>query len=312
MVALAVAAEQWRVLGADASWVGVAAVFTLTLGQADSPRSFVVPYAGLVLLGGAVGVLVTTLLFPPLQLTQARDRVRDVRTRLADHLERSAGELRAGPLPTLEERHRAEVLALRISHADACRIVERARRANPRARKWREPAAQLRAQISALDRVAVLADDVTTLLDEYQPQQRGGDRPELGTAERLADALDGLAGVVRTPFHDTAGARPDDRDRRIERVDKVLDNLTDRLRADHRGRRPGLPGPGRPSPWACSARSRLWTPSARRPRRPDAARAPSDADDQLTVHHPEPAVVGVPPGAPGVGELLELRAVGDP
>jgi uncharacterized membrane protein YgaE (UPF0421/DUF939 family) len=231
VVALAVAAEQWRVLGAGASWVAIAAVFTLTLGQADSPTEFVVPYAGLVLLGGAVGVLVTTVLFPPLQLTQARDRVDDVRTRLADHLERSAGELRAGPLPTLEERHRGEELGAALTRMrDAGRIVERARRANPRARKWQEPAARLRAQISALDRVAVLADDVTTLLAEVQPQQRGGERPELGTAERLADALDGLAGVVRVPFHDTAGVRPDDRDRRIELAQQALGNLTDRLR----------------------------------------------------------------------------------
>jgi hypothetical protein len=35
---------------------------------------------------------------------------------------------------------------------------------------------------------------------------------------------------VRVPFHDTAGARPDDRDRRIELARQALDDLTDRLR----------------------------------------------------------------------------------
>src|SRR5918995_439152 len=76
LVALAVVVEQWRILGPNASWVSVAAVFTLTLGGAGDPGEFVAAYAGLVLLGGVVGVLVTTVLFPPLQLTQAVEQVR--------------------------------------------------------------------------------------------------------------------------------------------------------------------------------------------------------------------------------------------
>jgi uncharacterized membrane protein YgaE (UPF0421/DUF939 family) len=232
VVALAIVIEQWRVLGANASWVSVAALFTLTLGGADDPTGFVVPYAGLVLLGGTVGVLVTTLLFPPLQLTQAREQIERVRGLLAEHLEREAGDLRHGELPTMdEEARRVEVLTAALDRMrDAERTVERARRANPRARKWQEPAELLRSQSRSLDRVAVLADDVTTLVADYQPQRRGGERPELGTAERLADALDGLAGVVRTPFHDTDGERPDERDHRIDLAQHALDNLTERLR----------------------------------------------------------------------------------
>ncbi|WP_324275415.1 hypothetical protein [Blastococcus brunescens] len=113
---------------------------------------------------------------------------------------------------------------------DAERTVERARQANPRARRWQEPAARLRAQSRSLDRVAVLADDVTTLVAEYRPDDPGGDGPELGTAERLADALDGLAGVIRTPYHDDDASRPDARDQRIDLARDALDNLTDRLR----------------------------------------------------------------------------------
>jgi len=232
VVAVSIVLEQWGVLRGSASWVSVAALFTLTLGGAGNPTEFVVPYAGLVLLGGTVGVLVTTLLFPPLPLTQAREEIEGVREMLAEHLQRAAGELRRGELPAMvEKERRAAVLGASLDRMrEAERTVERARRANPRARKWQEPAAQLRSQSRSLDRVAVLADDVTTLVTHYQPQSRGGERPELGTAERLADALGGLAGVVRTPFHAADEARPDARDHCIEGAQHALDNLTDRLR----------------------------------------------------------------------------------
>lgn len=232
LVALAVVVEQWRILGPNASWVSVAAVFTLTLGGAGDPGEFVAAYAGLVLLGGVVGVLVTTVLFPPLQLTQAVEQVRRVRELLATHLERTGDELRRGRLPTTEEELRrvATLDAALARMRDAERTVQRERQANPRARRWQESAAALRSQARSLDRVAALVDDVTLVVAEYQPHHRGGERPELGTAQRLADALDGLAGVVRTPHHTVDGPRPDDRDRRIEVASDALDNLIDRLR----------------------------------------------------------------------------------
>jgi uncharacterized membrane protein YgaE (UPF0421/DUF939 family) len=232
LVPLAIVLEQWRVLGQNASWVSVAAVFTLTLGSAGDPGDFVAAYAGLVLLGGGIGVLVTTLLFPPLQLTQAAQQVERTRELLAAHLERTADELRRGELPTTEEELRrvATVDATLDGLREAERTVLRAQRANPRARKWQESAARLHSQSRTLDRVAMLVDDVTILVAEYQPQHRGGERPELGTAKRLADALDGLAGVVRTPFHAVSGAGPDDRDRRIQVAANALADLIDRLR----------------------------------------------------------------------------------
>ena len=230
LVAVAIGAEQWRLLGSSASWVSVAAVFMLTIGAGD-PAQFVLAYAGLVLLGAAVGVLLTYV-FPPLQLTQAGERVAQVRELLARHLERTAAELRQGHAPSVAEtQQRADELTAALDRMrDAERTAERARRGNPRARRREEPVARLREESRALDRVAVLADDVTTLVAEYEPHRRGGEQPELGTARRLADALDGLAGVVRTPEHAAPERRPDDRDRRIERASDALDELTGRLR----------------------------------------------------------------------------------
>ena len=90
-------------------------------------------------------------------------------------------------------------------------LVERARRANPRARRWGGTAASIREQSRALDRVAVLVDDLTMLVVEFQPHRRGIDRIDGGTGWVLADALDGLARVVRTPYRALAD-EPDERD----------------------------------------------------------------------------------------------------
>jgi uncharacterized membrane protein YccC len=200
IVALAICAEQWRVLREQASWVSFAAVLMLTVG-AEDPARYAAAYAGLTLLGAATGVLVTTLLFPPLQLTTAQRRIDTTRTELARHLGDIASGLRNGDVPTPGEwarRGRELEAALdRMRAAEA--VVERARRANPRARKWGGSTASIRDQSRALDRVAVLVDDLTMLVVEFQPHRRGLDRIDGGTGWVLADALDSLARVVCTP-----------------------------------------------------------------------------------------------------------------
>jgi uncharacterized membrane protein YgaE (UPF0421/DUF939 family) len=231
LVALAVGLQQWRVLGQNSTWVAFAAVFALTIGGSE-PVEYVLSYTGLVLLGGVVGVLVTTLLFPPLQLTQARRQISRIRGLLAGHLEEIAEGLREGREldPEEDQRQLGELDRALDRMRDAERIVERARRANPRARRWRQPAERIRVESRALDRVAVLVDDVSTLVVEQQPHRRGEKDTDLGTAEPIAAALDGLAEVIRTPYHAGDEEETDDRDRRIQAAGDALDSLTDRLR----------------------------------------------------------------------------------
>ena len=88
--------------------------------------------------------------------------------------------------------------------------MERARRANPRARRWGGAAASIREQSRALDRVAVLVDDLTMLVVEFEPHRRGIDRIDGGTGWVLADALDSLARVVCTPYRTAADAQTPD------------------------------------------------------------------------------------------------------
>ena len=232
IVALAIGVEQWRVLREHASWVSFAAVLMLTVGTAD-PARYAVGYAGLTLLGAAIGVLVTTVLFPPLQLTTAVRRIDTTRALLARHLRDIAAGLRHGEVPTPGEWERRgldlEAALDRMRAAE--RVVERARRANPRARRWGGAAASVREQSRALDRVAVLVDDLTMLVVEFEPHRRGIDRIDGGTGWVLADALDGLARVVCTPYRTAADEQvPDEREDAIGAADAALQRLTTLLR----------------------------------------------------------------------------------
>ncbi len=230
IVALAIAVEQWRLWREAASWVSFAAVLMLTVGASD-PAAYAVRYAGLTLLGAAIGVLVTTLLFPPMQLTVAVRQVEAVRALLAEHLDRIAAGLRRSELPEPGEwelaAHDLGLALERMRAAEA--VVERARRANPRARRWHGTADSIREQSRALDRVAVLVDDLTTLVVQFQPHRHGLDRVDGATGWVLADALEGLAGVVRTPYHAT-DTEPDDRDAAIDTAVDALGRLTTLLR----------------------------------------------------------------------------------
>jgi hypothetical protein len=231
LVALAIGVEQWPVLRGHASWVSFAAVLMLTVGTTD-PARYALNYAGLTLLGAAIGVLVTTVLFPPLQLTTAVRRIETTRTLLARHLQDIAAGLRLGEVPTPVDWTRRgrdlEIALDRMRLAEG--VVERARRANPRARRWGGSATSIREQSRALDRVAVLVDDVTTLVVEFQPHRRGIDRIDGGTGWVLADALDGLARVVCTPFSTVSEDSPDPRGAAIEAADEALQRLTTLLR----------------------------------------------------------------------------------
>ena len=231
IVALAVLVEQLELWREQAGWVSFAAVLMLTVGL-DDPATYVLRYAGLTLLGAAIGVLVTTVLFPPLQLTRAVEQIEDTRALLSRHLTDIAATLRDGRVPDPDEwtdRNRRLDRALDRMRFAATR-VERARRANPRARRWQGRAAEIREEARAVDRVAVLVDDLTSLVVEFHPHRRGIDQVDAGTGWVLADTLDSLAGVVRTPYHTTDGSTPDERDEQIARAGTALRRLVGLLR----------------------------------------------------------------------------------
>jgi uncharacterized membrane protein YgaE (UPF0421/DUF939 family) len=232
IVALAVAIEQWRrVLREQASWVSFAAVLMITVGS-GAPGPYVLRYAGLTLVGAVIGVLVTAVLFPPLQLTQAVEQIARTRAALASHLIDIADTLRDGRVPDTSEwtdRNRRLDGSLDAMRVAADR-VERARRANPRARRWQGRAGEIREESRAVDRVAVLVDDLTSLVVEFHPHRRGIDQVDAGTGWLLAETLDSLAGVVCTPYHTSDGSTPDERDEKIGRATTALRRLVTLVR----------------------------------------------------------------------------------
>ncbi|TYP83803.1 FUSC family protein [Blastococcus xanthinilyticus] len=224
IVALAIAVEQWRRLLRDqASWVSFAAVLMITVG-AGAPGPYVLRYAGLTLVGAAIGVLVTLVLFPPLQLTQAVEHIARTRALLAAHLRDVADDLREGLVPDPDawpERNR--LLNRQLDRMRAAETqVERARRANPRARRWQGRAGEIRAESRAIDRVAVLVDDLSTLLAEFHPGRRGVDSAGAGTGWLLAEALDSLAGIVSSADEGSAARREEEMRRAATALDRLV------------------------------------------------------------------------------------------
>ena len=230
IVALAIAVEQWRGLLRDqASWVSFAAVLMITVG-AGAPGPYVLRYAGLTLVGAAIGVLVTVVLFPPLQLTQAVEHIARTRALLAAHLRDLADDLREGLVPDPDAwPDRNRLLNRQLDRMRAAETqVERARRANPRARRWQGRASEIRAESRSIDRVAVLVDDLSTLVAEFHPGRRGVDSAGAGTGWLLAEALESLAALVSAADD---GSAPAQRDAEMRRAATALDRLVILLRS---------------------------------------------------------------------------------
>lgn len=101
------AGAAWRTVAAMFLGFGLAVgVYEVTRGVpnaftigTDDPAAYVLRYGGLTLLGAVAGVAVTTVLFPPMLLTVAVERIAATRGLVAAHLEDMASALRGGTVP---------------------------------------------------------------------------------------------------------------------------------------------------------------------------------------------------------------------
>ncbi|WP_129339422.1 hypothetical protein [Cellulomonas endophytica] len=238
VVALAVAggvlAAGWRWLGANGSWVPVAALFTLVVGAGEG--AYVGAYAGLTLLGALVGTAVV-LLLPPLPVAPARAALATARRAVGRGLAATA-ELLEEPTPPDAGTWRRHRVRLDPDLAAARREVALATegaRANPRARRRRDDLAALVRQADVLARVARLVDDVVDLLTEEE--NRDVDVPVLGPALRppAARVLRATAEVLAT----TTGGEVDP-----EAAARARAALADLVARTDAARRPDLPAGG--------------------------------------------------------------------
>lgn len=231
VVALGVLAVGLRPLGAMASWAPMAALFTLVIGRGEA--FYIGAYAGLVLLGAAIGIAVNAA-FPPLPLAPAQAAVGEVRRELAAQLVDVADALEQDEPLDAEgwARRQHDVTPKRWRMRNAVQEADDARRGNRRARAYVEELDHLDRQAGALDRVALLVVDLTDLIS--REERAGKETLALGRSLRpaAADMVRCLEAVVR------AVGDSDDVDEEVRAARESVNRFTaetDRARTDEPG-----------------------------------------------------------------------------
>lgn len=185
-------------LGTTASWTPITGMFVLIIGG-ETPWDYAGAYVGLTTVGALIGLAVNAL-WPPLPLRAEARVVNRVRDQLAERLDSVAAGLRGQQPPTpdewVERIERLDALVTRMRGV-ASQAAD-SRRGNWRVRRWREASEARYREARALERLAFLAEDLTDLLADQENALR--EHVALGPPLRpyAADALDALAGVLRT------------------------------------------------------------------------------------------------------------------
>lgn len=188
----------WPRFGSMGSWVPVAGLFVLILGGQD-PWPYVVAYAGLVGVGGLVGVLVNAA-FPQLPLTPATRAQDELRDALADQLDRLAVGLEAE-----EPLSENEWLTVTASLDPQLRRVEElvglaleAQRANWRAKRWADDAARQHRRARALQQLTASVEEVVSLVSDPRSPVHADDEDARALRRAVATALSRTADMLRT------------------------------------------------------------------------------------------------------------------
>lgn len=239
VVGLALLCVSWRVFGDMGNWAVMSAIFVLILGDGDG-ADYVGSYAGLIVVGAAIGIGVN-LLLPPLPLTPSELALARLRDGLADQVESLASWLEHnGPLePDEWERRRRQLVPTVESARDAVARTREASRANVRVRyngneHW--VASQTR-RAGSLGTAAEVVDETVRLLVEWEREGRDdvalGEqlRPDFaGTLRAYAEAL--RAAVTRDAADEQAAAT--EAAEAVTRLDESIEHLRDAVRAARR------------------------------------------------------------------------------
>jgi uncharacterized membrane protein YgaE (UPF0421/DUF939 family) len=192
-----------RRLGAGGDWVALAALFVLLLGGSDAD-GFSISYLVTMAFGVLVGLAVNLILFPPLYLRRASERLSVLRSAVTERLHELSGAVEAGHLDAERFEAALEDLADTISAVgDEVHEAEESRRGNPRHR--RTQAAEQNAvqdenaqRLAALERTSFLTRDLVDLLLRMQDQHSRS--LEAPYRENLAVAIRRVADIVGTPI----------------------------------------------------------------------------------------------------------------
>lgn len=216
-------------LGGRGSWVAWSGIFILVVGQSD-PVKYGASYAGFTALGALIGIAVNALA-PPLPLAASAAAVARLQSTLADQFEDLADGLdRTDPLaPEDWDRRRHDLGPLAAQMDDTLGWAAEARRANWRARRWRERWARQRRLALALREMYLLLTHLREVL--MAGENAAVDELALGGSLRpyTASLLRSVAGLLR--------AAPDDEEevaRTRADADRALSELVEEVRRERR------------------------------------------------------------------------------
>lgn len=218
------------ILRAMGSWVPVSGLFVLLVGAAD-PVHYPLAYLALTAMGAGVGMAIN-LAVPPLPLMRTERRVDELRLMLADQLDSLAeGLLSDAELTGAEWAQRRQDLHPAIGRLQVMMgELTDARRANWRISRWRETFDREYEQARALLQLALLVDDVASLVVHRGHLLRDGiDRGELITPS--ARTLQAMAELLRSLDGPTAEREP------LEAADAAVQELATAIRENEAGSR---------------------------------------------------------------------------
>jgi uncharacterized membrane protein YgaE (UPF0421/DUF939 family) len=198
VVGLALLCSGWRRFGEMGTWAVTSALFVLIIGNAAKVE-FVGAYAGLVVVGAAIGVVIN-LIVPPLPLTPTEEALDGLRDTLVDQVEALADGLDGERPPSAEEweERRHEVAPTLARARDAVSRTREAARANIRLRRHRDWAVSQVRRAQELEGSADVVESLVRLLVEWE--REGRDDLALGARLRplAARALDAYATALRS------------------------------------------------------------------------------------------------------------------
>jgi len=218
-VGLGVLVSGFRVLGEGYSWVPMAALFVLLVGGGNA-EGYSFAYVVQMGIGIGIGLLVNSLIVPPLHFWDAERRIDQVNAVLAEHLDDLAAVLDQGEPDTRAwDRQQSRLDAAIEDVRERVSVAQESRRWNPRGvlRGSRARLATDGARFRALERAAWYTTDLTELVARSGPVADNIGRPDPSFAEPLAAALRQVACVVRGDCAEDAG------DEALATLERALD-----------------------------------------------------------------------------------------
>jgi uncharacterized membrane protein YgaE (UPF0421/DUF939 family) len=242
VVGIALLCVGWRIFGDMGSWAVNSAIFVLILGSGEE-MGYIGSYAGLIIVGAAIGIAVN-LLLPPLPLTPSEVALARLRDELAEQVEALATGLEdRGTLdPDAWEDRRHGLMPTIESARTAVGQMREASRANRRVRRtsYRDWVASQTRRAGALGTAAEVVDQIVRLLVEWE--RDGREDVALGRQLRpsFATTLRAFAAALRVAeTHDAAtGADGGDTAQKaadaVHRLDEALDEFSHQVREARR------------------------------------------------------------------------------